>query len=38
LTLDHKPSEDSEMKRIIKGGGHLYQNGVPLGYLVPDTT
>lgn len=26
------------MKRIIKGGGHLYQNGVPLGYLVPDTT
>lgn len=26
LTKDHKPSEDSEKKRIIAAGGQLYQN------------
>lgn len=26
ISNDHKPSEDAEKKRIIKGGGNVYQN------------
>ena len=25
VTIDHKPSEDSERKRIQENGGHIYQ-------------
>lgn len=36
LTKDHKPNEDSEKRRITSNGGQLYQNGVPLGFMVPN--
>ena len=35
LTTDHKPGEENEKRRIVQNGGQLYQNGVPLGYMVP---
>jgi protein phosphatase PTC2/3 len=33
LSKDHKPGEESEKRRIILGGGQLYQNGMPLGMI-----
>ena len=36
LSKDHKPGEDSEKRRITQSGGHLYQNGMPLGTIAPE--